>query len=70
MSLLKITELKRTIKAKGTVDNVDDGGIVIIDPKTEEKSVLTYDAFKDFVGKEINLSVSESTKQEEEIVEE
>ena len=67
--LLKITEVKNTIKAKGTVVAVDDSGIHICDPKTEEVAILTLDAFKIFLNKEINFSVSENAKSEEEIVE-
>lgn len=65
MAILKIQELKTTIKAKGLVTAIDDAGVHIIDPKTEEEATLTLDVFKCFVGKEMNFSVSESAKTEE-----
>lgn len=67
--LVKIQELKNTIKAKGKVLGVDDAGVHIADPKTEEVAVLNLDLFKDFIGKDISLSVTESAKSEEEIIE-
>lgn len=67
--LVKISELKRTIKAKGKVVSVDDAGIQIMDSKTEEISILTYDVFKMFMGKEISFSVADSEKDEEAIEE-
>ena len=65
MSILKIQELKTTIKAKGRVTAIDDAGVHIVDPKTEEEATLTLDVFKGFIGKEMNFSVSESAKTEE-----
>lgn len=65
MAILKIQELKTTIKAKGKVIGIDDAGVHIVDPKTEEEATLTLDVFKCFVGKEMNFSVSESAKSEE-----
>ena len=65
MAILKIQELKTTIKAKGMVTAIDDVGVHIINPKTEEEATLTLDVFKCFIGKEINFSVSESAKSEE-----
>lgn len=65
MAILKIQELKTTIKAKGKVTAIDDAGVHIVDPKTEEEATLTLDVFKCFIGKEMNFSVSESAKSEE-----
>ena len=65
MAILKIQELKTTIKAKGTVTAIDDAGVHIVDPKTEEEATLTLDVFKGFVGKEMSFSISESAKTEE-----
>jgi hypothetical protein len=70
MSLLRIQELKNTIKAKGLVKGIDDAGVHIEDPKTKEIAVLNLDVFQAFVGKDINLSVIESAKSEEEITDE
>jgi len=65
MAILKIQELKTTIRAKGEVVGIDDAGVHIVDPKTEEEATLTLDVFKCFIGKEINFSVTESAKSEE-----
>lgn len=65
MAILKIQELKTTIKAKGIVTAIDDAGVHIIDSKTEQEATLTLDVFKGFIGKEMNFSVSESAKTEE-----
>lgn len=69
MSLLKIQELKRTVKAKGKVTAVDEKGVYILDPKTEEVALLSLDVFRLFIGSEITFSVSDSAKDEEEITE-
>jgi len=65
--ITKIQEVKTTIKAKGIVKCVDDFGIHIEDFKTGEISVLSLDEFKIFLDKEINFSVTESKKDEEEV---
>lgn len=65
--ITKIQEVKTTIKAKGFVKAVDDSGIHIEDSKTGEVSVLSLDEFKIFVDKEINFSITESKKDEEEV---
>ena len=63
----KEMEIKNKITAKGTLVGVDDEGLHIQDPKTEETEVLELDAFKMFVGKEISFSVTDSTKTESDI---
>lgn len=67
--LVKINELKRTIKAKGKVVNVDEKGVYILDKKTEEIALLSLDLFKLFIGSEITFSIADSEKNEEEITE-
>lgn len=62
--IVKTQEVKNTIKAKGRLEAIDDMGLVIVDPKTDEKEMLTYDELRVFIGKTVTLSVGESKKDE------
>ncbi len=55
------------VTAKGVLKGVDDAGLRIEDPKSKEVETLSLDSLKMFIGKEISLSVADSTKTEEEI---
>ena len=56
-------EKKKSLNCKGEVRRVDEKGIVVWDEKTGN-AVLTYDDFKAFVGCDVKISVSESSKTE------
>ena len=64
MSIVKVSEVKNTIKVKGKLTSIDDVGLNIVDMKTEEKETLTFEDLKLFLGKTITLSVGDSTKDE------
>lgn len=62
--IIKTQEVKNIIKAKGKLVSIDDIGLNLIDPKTDEKETLTFDELKLFIGRQISLSVGDSTKDE------
>jgi hypothetical protein len=56
---------------KGKVVGIDEDGIHVLDPKTEEEDVIDYNAFECFIGKTISMNVTVSKKRQVvEIVEE
>lgn len=57
------------ISAKGILQCIDDEGLHIEDCKSGTVDVLSIDALKLFVGKEINFSIGETAKAEKDIEE-
>jgi len=66
--ITKEQEIKNTLKAKGQLVKIDEEGLHIYDKKSEEVDVLSLDDFKIFIEGDISISVSESTKQDIEVV--
>jgi hypothetical protein len=59
-------EMNRTEKlvVKGKVIGIDEDGIHVLDPKTEEEDVIGYEVFECFIGKTISMNVTVSKKRQ------
>ena len=72
MVITKEQEIKNTLKAKGKLIKIDKEGLHIFgkNKKQEVIEVLSLDDFNIFIGSEISITVTESTKQDIEVVDE
>ena len=64
MAIKREEEFRRSIKVKGILEAVSEDGLEILDEKEDEIEKLKFSEFDKFLGKSINFSIVESTKNE------